>query len=219
MSADGSTIVWSTPRDNDPNAWDDDADRLVYAADVATGQRRLVSADTCGHALPGRATDPDVSADGRFVAFAWDGTYLPGCVTRLDGGSQVYVKDLRTGEIDLASASTGVVPGDTYSGAPSISGDGRFVTFRSDATTVDPTNYARFTTNHYVRDRLLRTTLRVGARDGDEPASIFESVVSGDGATIGYVQYGIVDGLLNGGPYAGQVWVEPNPSIGAGVGL
>ena len=51
-----------------------------------------------------------------------------------DTREDVYVKDLQTGAITLASVSSSGAKANSYSYQPSISGDGRYVTFYSLAT-------------------------------------------------------------------------------------
>src|SRR5207245_8047465 len=62
--------------------------------------------------------------------------------------------------VDLVSVGPGGVHGDRDSAAPSISGDGRFVAFSSDATDLVPADTNR-RADIFVRDRRLGTTTRV----------------------------------------------------------
>lgn len=210
VSADGSTVVWTT------SDWrpDEGVTDSIFAMDVASGETTLVSADRCGRAIPGASTEPAVSADGTFVAFSVTSTVVD-CVTSLRGGSQVYVKNRRTGALDLASAGNGLTPGDLYSFDPSISEDGRFVAFSSTSVTVDPLNYFAYQSHPYVRDRLLLTTTRVGDTSYADP---FESarnpVLSGDGSTVAFAGLGLVRQIATGNSNT-QVFVGANPAPGA----
>jgi Tol biopolymer transport system component len=71
------------------------------------------------------AYDPAISANGRYVAFT--GTF--------DGVSGVYRKDLETGELTLVAGSDGGAPALSApdAGSPSISEDGRYVSFTTTA--------------------------------------------------------------------------------------
>jgi Ca2+-binding RTX toxin-like protein len=73
-----------------------------------------------------------LSEDGRYVGFASSAGNLSGD----DGpGWDVFVKDLRTGKVALASIGEGdAQPSDGDSDQPSITGDGRFVAFASSAS-------------------------------------------------------------------------------------
>jgi len=135
-------------------------------------------------AFAGAAYDygyPRVSANARYVAFVSDSTELdPRCAVRPNGDRpcglrQVYVRDLRTGQTELASLTDrGTVPND-YSEAADMSADGRYVTFQTRADNVGPGpdrddlifNDREF--DVFLRDRLLQRTERITvAKDGSE---------------------------------------------------
>jgi Tol biopolymer transport system component len=108
---------------------------LVGRSDVAAaapGDLRLASANAAGVASNGGSLVPSVSADGSLVAFFSDATNLHPADT--DPGSDVFVKNLRTGELILASSTPGGTKGDGDSRVPVISADGTRVAFLSDAT-------------------------------------------------------------------------------------
>ena len=67
---------------------------------------------------------PRLDHEGRFVAFRWF--------------RQIWVKDLKTNTIRLASASSSGVAGNDYSVMPDISGSGRFVSFLSLSSNLVP---------------------------------------------------------------------------------
>jgi len=92
----------------------------------------LASSFADGTPMPFGAIDPALSADGKFVAFwSWDNSDKP----------EVYVKNLTTGELKVASSDAqGAAGVDNASGAfkagfnsIAISADGRYVAFTSDA--------------------------------------------------------------------------------------
>ena len=99
-----------------------------------------------------------VSDDGRYVAFAstsWN--LVPGDT---NGAPDVFVKDLETWTTVRASVSSAGLQGDGSSYDPSISGDGRFVAFPSDATSLVASEPGR-KGGLYVHDLHTRTTVRV----------------------------------------------------------
>ena len=84
----------------------------------------------CGFNTPEGLNYPAISADGRFVTFASNSTNLvPGAGTNTSGSGNnvVYVKDMVTGAIDVASQLT------VDSVDPSISADGGFVSFTNNS--------------------------------------------------------------------------------------
>jgi Tol biopolymer transport system component len=79
---------------------------------------------------------PVLSADGRIVAY-W--SYSSELVAGdLNQDADVFVHDRATGVTTLVSLATSGVQANGWSGLPSISGDGRFVAFKSAATNLDP---------------------------------------------------------------------------------
>ncbi|WP_086821742.1 choice-of-anchor D domain-containing protein [Allokutzneria sp. NRRL B-24872] len=80
--------------------------------------------------------DFDVSEDGRFAAFSSTAALAPLAVA---GQSNVYVRDTRTGVVTLLSKGSGV-PADGPSQLPSISADGRYVAFETQATNLGTTD-------------------------------------------------------------------------------
>jgi Tol biopolymer transport system component len=123
----------------------------VYARDMSTGTVALASpAASIAH-------EPAISADGRVIAFtARDVPGAPG---------SVYVRDLTTQSIELISRSDAGTPAAGSSGKPSISADGRRVTFTSDAWNLaaDKCNAAR---GVFLRDRENNTTTLLSEGDG-----------------------------------------------------
>ncbi len=105
--------------------------------------------------LPAGASNPSLSADGQRVAY----TYLANPAAR----RQVYVRDFASDTTNLVSVSLdGVTPGNGSSYQPVISGDGRYVVFKSVATNLVPHD-----TNGYgdifVRDLAAGRTLLLSA--------------------------------------------------------
>jgi Tol biopolymer transport system component len=105
------------------------------------------------------------SADGQRVAFASDADNLS--AEDADGVRDVYVRDLAAGTTVLASRATGPAGagGDAGSNIPSISGDGRYVVFYSDANnlSVEDNDAVR---NVFVRDLVANTTTLVSRASG-----------------------------------------------------
>jgi Tol biopolymer transport system component len=131
---------------------------------------------------------PSISADGRFVSFDTRATNLG--PPDGDGKDDLYVKDLQTGAVEQASVSSdgkGAKGGTLGSKDSSISGDGRFVAFWSDGTSLvagDTNNLA----DVFVHDRQTGATTRVsvstaGAEgDGDS----FSAAMSVDGRYVAF---------------------------------
>ena len=106
----------------------------IYLHDWQTNQTSLVSRDSGTTINPGNGVSdtPSISADGRFVAFVSSSTNLvPGV-----SGQLIYLRDVQAGVTSLVSKDNFGNPASAGSKntAPSISGDGRFIAFVSNAT-------------------------------------------------------------------------------------
>ncbi|MFL5782245.1 MAG: TolB family protein [Thermoleophilaceae bacterium] len=147
----------------------------VYVRDRERGTTEAMSGGT------GPSTSPAISASGRYVAFAAAGK------RRVDSpyyelAGDVWVRDRQTGRLDLISAARGGARGNGVSGGPSISPDGRYVSFTSyaDDLIANDTNDAA---DVFVRDRRTGTTRRVSistarAQGNGESAAPFAQLQS-----------------------------------------
>jgi Tol biopolymer transport system component len=126
--------------------------------------------------------EPSISGDGRFVAFA--GEFEIG----FEAGLQIYVRDRRDRSTALVSEAAAGGGGDGRSDVPSISSDGRFVAFRSEATDLVPGD-TNGRADIFVRDRTAGTTTRVSVSTAGaqaDGASDFPSL-SADGTVVAFV--------------------------------
>jgi uncharacterized repeat protein (TIGR01451 family) len=137
LSRDGSKVAFSTTATNlDPR--DPFADFDVYVKDLDSGRLTLASLSAAGEKRLGLfgSSGASLSADGTRVAFHSD---VPGLhPADGDGAVDVYVRDLASGQLVLASTNGLGVKGNQQSAGPSLSGDGRKVSFTSYATNLDP---------------------------------------------------------------------------------
>lgn len=154
ISANGRFLAFSS---NAGNLVPDDTNGVsdVFVRDLKTGVTRRASVDSSGvEGNNGSGTDYSgsydrrvLSADGRFV------TFTSGASNLVDGDTNglmdVFVRDMKIGVTERVSISSsgeetsisGYDPSEycagawfsIYSGSPSLSADGRFVAFESDA--------------------------------------------------------------------------------------
>jgi Tol biopolymer transport system component len=135
VSADGTKVAFVSAATNlDPA--DADGFQDIYVRDLITGNITLASTTAGGDKGNGHSFRPSLSADGATVAFYSEATNLD--PADIDTRPDVYVKDLVTGDVTLASTSDAGVKGNGGSGDPSLSADGAKVAFESDATNLDP---------------------------------------------------------------------------------
>ena len=167
------------------------------AAAGRTGTSRVSVSNTGGQA--GTASDlPAISADGRYVAFTSAAKLANGDT---NAASDVYLRDRRAGTTVLVSVSSTGAAGDDGSLVPSISADGRYVSFYSVASTLVPGD-----TNGgfdvFVRDLRGRTTTRVSVSSSGTQANdwSFDHAISANGRYVTYYSYAsnLVPGDSNG---------------------
>jgi Tol biopolymer transport system component len=130
-------------------------------------------------------TKPSISADGRFVAFASDATNLVAGDT--NATIDVFVRDRQTSTTVRVSVATNGAQANGPSSAPSISSDGRYVTFQSDATNLVAGD-TDACTDVFVHDRLTGITERVSlANDGSQASSTCDTPsISSDGRYLAF---------------------------------
>ena len=169
---------------------------LVDAAIASPSTTQRVSLDSAGNQANGASPNaPDINADARFVAFESAASNLvpgdsnfcgPGPV---DPGTcpDVFVHDRQTGETTRVSVDSAGNEGALGATSPTISGDGRFVAFRSESALVPgDTNGVN---DIFVHDRQLGTTERVSVTSGGVQADSFSAdpAISGDGLYVAFV--------------------------------
>jgi Tol biopolymer transport system component len=128
-------------------------------------------------------SSPSISADGRFVVFFSDASNLvPEDTNR---SIDIFVRDTLSNTTTRVSVDSEGNQGNSLSWRPSISGDGRFVVFSSDASNLvsGDTNNSR---DIFVRDTLTNTTTRfsVGSEGNQANESSFGGSISADGRVV-----------------------------------
>jgi Tol biopolymer transport system component len=159
---------------------------LLPAAGAGPGANFRVSVATGGGQGNGRSFFPAISADGRFVAFYSDASNLVAGDT--NGARDVFVNDRQTGETTRVSVDSAGADGNGDSFAPSISADGRFVTFSSAASNLvaDDVNGVD---DVFLRDREENRTTRVSFAPGGTEANggSYSPSISADGQRIAFL--------------------------------
>jgi len=133
LSADGRYVTFYSSATNlvagDTNGYSD-----VFLHDIQEATTVLVSAGMEGAASDNSSHYPSISADGRFVAFESWASNLAESDT--NWSYDVFVRDMVKGTTTRASVSTAGVEADDGCFRPSISADGGFVVFYTDATSL-----------------------------------------------------------------------------------
>jgi len=180
ISGDGRYTVFETSAALTPDDTDTYSD--IYRYDSALDAIQRVSAPAIGTANNGASTNPVISYDGRFIAYQSDASGL--VLPDTNGNTDVFLRDMQTGQTTIISVSTVGVQALNASTAPSISSDGRFVAYASEASNLvgGDTNSAR---DVFVRDTLLGSTVRASVSDGVQgDGDSYDPAISGDGSTV-----------------------------------
>lgn len=173
--------------------------RDVFVFDSAIGDVERVSISSSGRQanrashLAGGA--PSLSADGRFVAFYSDATNLVD--DELNGERNVFLRDREAGITTLVSVALNGAPANGPSLFPSISADGRYVAFQSQASNLvaDDTNGVA---DIFVRDMEAGVTIRACSVQGDRFSS--SPALSADASFVAFASAAtnLVAGDTNG---------------------
>lgn len=184
ISATGRFVAFASVAknlvDRDTNGVSD-----VFLHDRRTRRTTRVSVASNGAQADGPSTAPAISADGRYVSFESPASNLVTGDT--NGFYDVFVHDTRTGETVRASVSSSGAQANGQCRRPALSGDGRFVAFDCNASTlVDADTNAL--TDVFVRDQRERRTTRISVGPGGAQANgeSFDAAISGDGAVIAF---------------------------------
>jgi Tol biopolymer transport system component len=142
----------------------------VFVRDRQTNQTERVSLRSSEVQANNASGHPAISADGRYVAFASYASNLAANCT--NGYRHVFVRDRQTGLTECVSVDSNGVQGNSYSSwstAPAISADGRYVAFDSNASNLVGNDDTNGCTDVFVRDRQTGQTERVSvASDGGQ---------------------------------------------------
>ncbi|TWD73125.1 Tol biopolymer transport system component [Kribbella amoyensis] len=179
LSSDGRYVGFNSGASNlvdgDTNQQTD-----AFVHDRQTGRTVMVSVTPSGAPGDGLSSAPSFSADGRYVTFNSDSTNLvPGDT---NGQTDVFVRDLQTGVTERISVAPDGGNANAGSREQSISADGRYVAFNSDATNLSEDD-VEFQRDVFVRDRQNGTTRRVA---GPNPGDNTSPVLTADGRKVAF---------------------------------
>ncbi|MGY4227813.1 hypothetical protein ACVMIH_005174 [Bradyrhizobium sp. USDA 4503] len=130
ISQSGRYVSFGTAANN-LVAGDLDGSYDLFARDITTGALYRVTTTVDNTGPIGSSTLGNFSSDGRYIAFSSQSTKLVAVDT--NGTEDVFVRDLFTGQTFLVSIAGDGSQAQGSSRNASISGDGRYVAFESDA--------------------------------------------------------------------------------------
>ncbi len=168
---------------NDTYRVDSAGDRVVETGNPLSLVRVSAAAD--GTQGNNTSFNPAISADGRFVAFgSLASNLVPGETNVVQ---DVFVRDLQTGAVLRASTDAGGFQGNDTSFNASISADGRYVSFLSNASNLVPGDL-NFATDVFVKDLASGGIVRasVSERGVEANDSSLDGAISGDGRFVAF---------------------------------
>jgi TolB protein len=185
ISGDGSTVAFSSRNPLDGNESNGVAD--IYVMDTTVGGFTLASENEGGtDAGNGPSMKASISTDGNIVVFASDASDLIAAGTDVGGFTDVFARDMTAGTTTRVSQASGGVEANGNSlFETSVSGNGNFVVFSSDATNMVTDDTNGFTDIFRV-DRttgdVVRASLGFFIVEPDDNCS--SAAVSNDGTAV-----------------------------------
>ena len=194
VSQDGRFVAFDSTANNliglDTNAASD-----IFVRDHKTDKSRRVSVRSNGVQANGTSFFPDISDSGRFVTFSSNASNLvPGDT---NATSDIFVHDRKTGKTTRVSTLSNGNQANGSSSIPSISGNGRFVSFESSATNLVPGD-GNGVIDIFVKDRKTKKTRRVSLKSNGAQSNGFSlySDISGNGRYVTFTS--AATNLVNG---------------------
>ncbi|WP_455207532.1 PKD domain-containing protein, partial [Kaarinaea lacus] len=183
ISDDGTVVVFSSSA---TNLVDDDTNQVadIFRVDLINGSLIRVSANQDSDQANNDNDAPDTSADGRYIVYESNATNLSSDADT-NNATDIFLYDSQTGQTQRVSVNSEEEQGNGVSRNPSVSDDGRYVTFESLSTNLveNDTNNA---SDIFVRDRVLGVTYRASVDDSGAQAndSSVTPMISSDGNIV-----------------------------------
>ncbi|MHB8859827.1 MAG: TolB family protein [Thermoleophilia bacterium] len=193
ISANGRYVAF-TSSGNNLVAGDTNNVMDIFLKDMDTGTTTRVSTDSDGNQANYYSPRAAISGDGRYVAFTSGASNLVYGDTNSD--TDIFLKDTQTGATTRASTDSSGGQGNNTSDDPSISADGRYVTFESNSSNLvaGDTNGSR---DIFLKDTQTGTTTRVST-DSSGIQGTGDSAYASISADGRYVSFYSVSPLVSG---------------------
>ena len=179
LTCDGRRVVFASYATNlAPQDTNDASD--IFLHDLQTGETTRISVAFNGAQAGGGSFLPEISANGRFVAFmSYAGNIVP---NDQNPSRDVFVRDLKTGQAEIVSVSSEGDAPHAPSGAVAMSANGRWLAFESDAGSLDGDDLWAGA-DVFLRDRKLGTTTLISrpAPGKLTTGDSFSPAISGNG--------------------------------------
>jgi Tol biopolymer transport system component len=179
ITANGRFVAFSTAASNLVSG-DTNGKRDVFVRDLTAGKTRRVSVSRDGRQGNGDSDIAGISADGRYVGFISTATNLG---PRVSTESNAFVKDLKTGAVELVSVAPAGIRFADGATEMSMSASGRRIGFNATPTT------ASGMTQTYARDldRRRTTLVSVNVSGAESSGTSSHASISPNGRYVGFV--------------------------------
>jgi Tol biopolymer transport system component len=178
LSADGRQVAFRSEAANLPGG--DGTNEYGYVRDTKKGKTILVTQTSSGEAVPGNLYGQVISGDGRKVVFQALSADLPGGDGLLN---HVYLRNIPHHHTSLIDHEPDGTPADKDSRTPSISSDGRFAVFHSEASNLPGGNGDQ---QAYVINLKTGKTKLVSRDSAGQPAEGSNVRISGNGHRVAF---------------------------------
>lgn len=198
ISGDGRFVVFTSNASNLVPFDTNGATVDLFIRDLQLATTAVASLSSFGLQGDNVSLRPGLSFDGRYMAYESWATNMVSFDT--NGAADVFVRDFQTGYTSCASVASDGTLGNGSSSRPSISQDGRYVSFESLSSNLVP--LAPTLACVYVRDRLtgLTTLESPDSAGGLANDNVLDSRISGNGRFVVFESAAtdLVLGDLNG---------------------
>ena len=172
--------------DGDDLYWVDNPDDIVTEKQLLRNEweTQRLSVSTNGTQTTADSLAPSISGDGRYVAFvSSDSTLVVGDTNFI---TDIFRKDTQTGEVLRVNVSAIGTQADSASDAPSISADGRYVAFASNAGNLIAGDANFQTTDIFVKDLATGEVMLANWQGVSANAGSYEPALSGNGRLVAF---------------------------------
>lgn len=203
ISGDGDVVIFTSIATNlAPGFPTGGSGNVLYARDLRTGFTSAINVSNSGRSTNLDSSDSDLDGIGLNVAFT--SADLP---SLSPGAAQLCSRNTRQGPVPeycrniflrnrllglttrISTALGGGQP-NGVSDTPRLSGDGRFVAFRSEATNL-VTGDTNGVADVFLRDLLTGITRRIAPPNPAAPANSYNPTISADGRWVAFANDGI----------------------------
>lgn len=158
----------------------------TFGADTAIKRTEVISVSTAGVQGDLGSEWADMTPDGRYVVFQ---SYARNLVDGdTNGKLDIFRHDRVSGETIRISIASDGTQADGDSGLPSISDDGRYIVFQSNAENLISNDINRVWSDIYLRDVVNETTelISVDSEENQKWGGAFHPHISGDGNHVAF---------------------------------